>query len=298
MNRLQLMSLFLGGIAVLMEPPSALAQVVTVTVRVVDSVGRPADGTVTLRGPSVATCRTVAGRCQLRVPPGSWTATLIPVRDLEDAPSPRRLQLGAGSTTITLRTVARAATPPVQFSGRTSAAVRSRTPASTPPRLAPAPRGTTVNRAAGPATAPAAVRATRATSTGRPVVVARRPTGPGLQAAARTTRSAPRGPSVMAAERPAVVAHPSSGRDLSQGRRLSAQATMLDAQGRPTDATLTLRQGTALVGTARSVAGRVALYDVAPGTYQVTARFARTAHVQRRTVTIGSAAARLTFRDR
>ncbi len=299
MNRQTILGL--GGFVALFAlfaPPLAFAQQGTVSIRVFDSAGRPSDGTVTLRGPGTASCRTVAGRCQLRLAPGRWTATLAPAR--EGAPPPRTLTVRSGATVaLTLRTVVSAAPPAtVQANPRTSVAARagSRTRQSVPARV-PA-RQAAPRVATQPTVAP---RGTAAVTSHSSVVVPRGSVrvAPGLRPApARPAGTSPSTQVASSSERPVAVRSAPAGRDLSRGRRLSAQVTLIDAQGRPTDATLTVRRSGAIVGTARSVAGRAALYDLSPGTYEVTATFARSRRARRRTLTIGSALARLTFRDR
>jgi hypothetical protein len=73
-----------------------------VNVQVVDSVGRPMDGTVTFTGPVVRSCRTVAARCSLDVPAGLYTATLVPVRERPNAPQPVTVRPG-GVAQVVLR---------------------------------------------------------------------------------------------------------------------------------------------------------------------------------------------------
>lgn len=87
-------------------PPPASTGASQVNIRVVDSLGRPMDGTVTLRGQAcTCSCRTVAARCTLYVPPGSYSASLAPVR--EGPPPPRTVAVPLGrAASVVFRSVA------------------------------------------------------------------------------------------------------------------------------------------------------------------------------------------------
>jgi len=93
-------------------PPPTASTGSQVNCAVVDSIGRPMDGTVTLTGqPGTRSCRTVAGRCTLNAPPGTYSATLAPVR--EGPPPPTSVVVGSGGVAqIVLRSVAAPPPPP------------------------------------------------------------------------------------------------------------------------------------------------------------------------------------------
>jgi hypothetical protein len=76
----------------------------TIDVRVVDAASRPADGEVTFVGPKKLSCRTVAARCSLKAPAGSYSVTIKPRRD--KAPKARKISVpdkGSLKVVITLR---------------------------------------------------------------------------------------------------------------------------------------------------------------------------------------------------
>lgn len=56
-------------------------------------------------------------------------------------------------------------------------------------------------------------------------------------------------------------------RNLAMGLRLVAQGRVVDAVGRPSDATITVYRGQTVVGVVRSVAGRFSMFDLAPAAY-------------------------------
>jgi hypothetical protein len=56
-------------------------------------------------------------------------------------------------------------------------------------------------------------------------------------------------------------------RNLASGSRLVAQGRVVDVNGRPTDATITVYRGSTTVGSVRSVAGRFAIFDLVPSAY-------------------------------
>jgi len=66
-------------------------------------------------------------------------------------------------------------------------------------------------------------------------------------------------------------AAPTRLRDVSRGRRLAVQGSVLDQSGRLTNATITLQQKGRAVAQTTCVGGRFAMYDLASGTYDVVA---------------------------
>lgn len=276
----------------------------TVTVRVVDSAGRPMDGTVTFRGRGTATCRTVAGRCQVQLAAGSWSATLQPVR--ERATGVMRVNVQPGRVAnMTFRTQAvQQARPAVRGNVpvQTTAVRRTRTTAqpstTVRPSTAATPRVTTTRR-----TTVSAQTGPRITSQNPSIqgastntTVARRRTTTTVQARPQARPQQ----AVVTTARPqqAVVTSTPSGRNLAQGRRLCVQGAMVDAAGRPSDGTVTVRQGASVIGTVRSVAGRFSMFDLAPGRYELSTRAARTGAITQQTLNLPAGVARVTIRLR
>jgi len=261
-------------LAILAVPTLAAAQG-TVDVRLRDSAGRPVDGTVTLRGPATASCRTVASRCTVNVPPGIYTATLRPVR--EQAPRGQRITV-QDRRTVVLAMQTQAETQTVRTQQTRTVQTRTtpvRTTTTQPTRTT---RVTTPNTRVRTTQQTRSVSQTRQvrTQTTRPAVrvptqqntVQSRTVRTTRPVQTTTTRSVRTTQSQTAQTRVAA-------RDLSRGNRVSVRGNVRDASGRPADATLTVRQGAQVVGTVRTVAGRFTCYDLPPGTYEVSARSAR-----------------------
>lgn len=94
------------GVSLFMATTSVVhAQEASVRVQVSDSAGRPVDGTVTLTDAGrrvTRRCTTVAGRCTLAAPAGSYQATLAPLRG--QAPPARPVSVPTtGSINLALR---------------------------------------------------------------------------------------------------------------------------------------------------------------------------------------------------
>lgn len=71
---------------------------------------------------------------------------------------------------------------------------------------------------------------------------------------------------------PAVTARLSStSRDLSRGTRLVVQGSVIDEQGRPTDAFIRIMKGTEEVGHVNTTASEFSMYDLEPGEYSAAA---------------------------
>ena len=301
---------------------SAIAQS-HVSVRVLDSAGRPMDAAVTFRGRDggVHQCRTVVGRCGLQVPAGSYELTMVPVR--QHAPLPRRVSIGYGDAPLfTLRSVprpparlnrttVRAAAHPSGGTRRTStpsrAAVQRRvtrpatraTRSTTQTMASDAPSNSTVPTAATPTAATPRRAAVTAPTTRRAMrrtpVVSRAATRPSMVVQRPATRVARTRVAGMRTQRTSVVVA-SMGiaatsvpiRDLGQGQSLRVQGTIVDAQGRPADARLTIRRAGRTLGEVRSVAGQFSVFDVEPGVYEVAARSVRTGRTTTRQLTVGT----------
>lgn len=282
----------------------------TVQVRVVDSAGRPLDGTVTFRsGNTTLQCRTVASRCSIGLAAGTWSADVAPTR--ESSAGAQTVAVQAGSVaSLTFRTRAAAtttttptrttptttttttatATPTVRAnvqptvgtavapSVRTAPGVRTVTPTATATTTSPSTTTTTVPRATAPgvtATAPGVVTTAPGVTTVSPTVA------PRVVTTTATT------PSTTATTR-----------DLGRGTRVCAQGSVTDSLGRPADATVTVTRDGATLGTVRSVAGRFSMFDLPPGRYALRAVSARDGSVAQQTLDLGPDVARVVVRVR
>lgn len=314
------------AVVVTLVSTGALAQSTgTVQVRVIDSAGRPLDGTVTFRsGNATQTCRTVASRCSIALAPGSWSADVAPTR--EASSGAQTVSVRAGSVaSVTFRTRAASApaatttvaTTPTVRTTTTTPTVRTtttpmvrttttptvRTTTTTPTiRTAPGVTTTTPTVATTPTvTTPRATGVTRTTTT-QPRIV----TAPGVSTtAAASTQVQPTTTPRIVATAPATtsvgtttLATPAPVRDLSRGSRVCAQGTVSDAAGRPADATVTVSRDGAVVGTVRSVAGRFSMFDLPPGRYVLRAVAARDASVVEQPLALGTEVARVVVRIR
>ena len=282
----------------------AAAQSGTLQVRVTDSAGRPTDGTVTLNGSGGRrSCRTVAGRCQLALPAGTWTATLVPVRD--QAPPSSTVTVTPNRTAVlTLRT--RPTTVVTGTVTGTQATAATRCTPNTPVVTTQTHTGTVTTRTNGTTTNPrtnptttrrtVTVQGTNGTQTGprvvrtNPAVQQRTPPPPTTMTTTTTTYQ---GNTRAVTTRATSTA---SLRNLGQGNRVCVNGQVTDATGRPTDATLTVAQNGRVLGTVRSVAGRFTMYDLPPGQYQVTIAPARGGAALQTVRSIGNAVARWTVR--
>jgi hypothetical protein len=242
--------------AALLFVPGVVQADAAVQVQVSDPLGRPVDGTVTLTRPGVTRrCRTVAGRCSMRVPGGSYTATLAPVRGA--APPPRVVVVPPDG--------------PVTLSLRALDAVVATAPSTSVPGLAPAET----------------TRTPPSSSTGgSPTVIDPRTTESAPVTPPPTTRPAP--------DRPAPGGLRMTIRDLSTGSRLVAQGSVVDAAGRPVDATLTI-SGQGVSGRVRTTAGRFSVFDLPNGTYAVSIQTVR-GTTARASLTVTGGVSRLTLR--
>jgi hypothetical protein len=310
------------AVVVTLVSVGALAQSTgTVQVRVIDSAGRPLDGTVTFRsGNATQTCRTVASRCSIALAPGSWSADVAPAR--EASSGAQTLSVRAGSVaSVTFRTRAASApaatttvatTPTVRTTTTTPTVRTTTTPTvrttttptvrTTTPTIRTAPGVTTTTPTVATTPTVTTPRATGVTRTTQPRIV----TAPGV----RTTT--PASTQVQATTTPRIVATapastsvgtttpatPEPGRDLSRGSRVCAQGTVSDAAGRPADATVTVSRDGAVVGTVRSVAGRFSMFDLPPGRYVLRAVAARDARVVEQSLALGAEVARVVVRIR
>lgn len=259
---------FVAMVGLLLAAPGVASADGTVQVQVTDAEGRPLDGSVTLRGPTTRSCRTMAGRCTLSLPGGTYTATLAPVRG--GAPPARSVRVPAsGVISLPLRaTTATAATPVTARPVQTSAAPGTTT-ARRPPGGTPALGGPRI------VTRPATQQPVRPTTTApgaRPAVVR---TGGGVTTSPGVTPVRP--PSSQPAARPTTTrAVPvMMGRNLASGSRIVCQGSIQDSAGRPTDATITVSSGATVVGSISSTAGRFTIYDLSPGTYALSIRSTR-----------------------
>ncbi|HJL03237.1 MAG TPA: carboxypeptidase-like regulatory domain-containing protein [Polyangiaceae bacterium LLY-WYZ-15_(1-7)] len=303
----------LAALAFLAAAPAWAQAQGAVRVRVVDSAGRPLDGQVTLQsttpGQGTRGCRTVAGRCTVQAPAGSYRVSVRPVR--ETAPPVQTLSVREGVTaSLTLRcrrttaaTTGTATAPQVQR----ATTVRTRT--ATSPTTSPSPTGTT--RTDTPRTTTPR-RVTPRTATPRrvtPRTVTPRTTTPRrVTPRTVTPRTAPTDPAPRSTRTTIVrTAAPAEANtqiredeppNLASGERLCLQGRVVDQAGRPADATLTVRRGETVVGRVRSVAGRFSVFDLPAGTYEVEARSARTGALTRTRWSLGSAVARVTLRIR
>ncbi len=284
------------GLALLAAPPVARADA-RIAVRLTDHEGRPVDGTVTLTAGSVTrSCRTTASRCTITAPAGTYTVTLRPVRGA--APAPRTLRVPA-SGTISLALRAGAATMQTTAVATRTTTVRAE-PSGTTSSTSPAPTGSVTRAVRTPAS-----RVTR--TTGRRVSGVRRATAvrpsttvptsastSGGSGGETTTAPTSSGSVARRVDATSVLAG-STARDLASGDRLAVQGRVLDGAGRPTDATLTVKRGDEVVGTARTTAGSFSLYDLPAGTYDVALRSSRGTTATGR-ITVGSTTSRVTLR--
>ncbi|MCA9614744.1 MAG: carboxypeptidase regulatory-like domain-containing protein [Myxococcales bacterium] len=268
----------------------------TVQVRVVDSAGRPLDGTVTFRaGNATQTCRTVASRCSIALPPGTWSAEVAPTR--ESSAGPLQVAVRAGVVaSVTFRT--RPATTPT-----TTAVVTTATGAST---VAPATTTTTatvrtpvvqtaatngVQRTTRPRTS---LRTTpRATATA-PVATSTATNGVATNAVSPVATT----PRIVTTAPATTTTTVDTGRNLGTGTRVCAQGSVMDSAGRPADATVTVSRDGTTLGTVRSVAGRFSMFDLPPGRYALRAVAARDGRVTQQTLDLGADVARVVVRLR
>ncbi len=283
----------------------------TVQVRVVDSAGRPLDGTVTFRsGNTTLQCRTVASRCSIGLAAGTWSADVAPTRESSAGAQTVAVQAGSVASltfrtraaatttttptrttpTTTTTTTTATATPTVRAnvqptvgtavapSVRTAPGVRTVTPTATATTTSPSTTTTTVPRATAPgvtATAPGVVTTAPGVTTVSPTVA------PRVVTTTATT------PSTTATTR-----------DLGRGTRVCAQGSVTDSLGRPADATVTVTRDGATLGTVRSVAGRFSMFDLPPGRYALRAVSARDGSVAQQTLDLGPDVARVVVRVR
>lgn len=295
------MRFLLAVVAIVGFALPAAAQNGTLQVRVTDSAGRPTDGTVTLNGPGGRrSCRTRAGRCTVPLPAGTWTASLVPVRD--QAPPPSQVTVRANRTaTLTMRTRPTTVANTTRVDNRAATVTQRRTPNS-PVVTTRTQTGAVTTRRTGTTTTP---RGTTTTTRRTPTVTQRTTTtqtqprviqtNPAVQGRTppTTTRTTT---TQMGVQARAVTT--TQTRNLGQGSRRCATGSIVDAAGRPTDATLTIVQNGRTLGTVRTVASRFSLFDLPPGQYQVRATPVRggpDVHVVR---SIGSAVARWTIQTR
>ena len=272
-----------------------------VQVQLTDSAGRPVDGTVTMTGPATLSCRTTAARCTITAPAGTYRVTLRPVRGT--APAPRTLRVPAsGTTSLALRAGAPSIRATAGVTARTGA-IRTATPTgrATVSGARPATRtGRTVAGRTGAVRTTAGAATVRAaggliTRSGtRPTAVARAGTS-GSGATSGGSGSTTATPTVRASGSVQQRAGTIAARDLTSGRRLCVQGSVMDGAGRPTDAVLTFSRGSTVVGTARTTAGRFSIYDLSAGTYSVSLRSSRGSQ-GRGSVTVGSTQSRVVLR--
>jgi len=282
-----------------------------IAVRLTDHQGRPVDGSVTLTGGGLTrTCRTTASRCTLDVPGGTYRATLRPVRGT--APAPRSvtvpasgtisLALTAGpATTVTSSTTVQSTSQPgtVQSRPATTSTV-TRPAGTTSVSSTTTMRATRVTR---PTTRRAATvrRTTAVTPTTRPASTSLSPstgssgTGGATSGGSGGTTTTPTTATAVSTTTAAARTQTQATRSLTSGRTLAVQGSVLDGAGRPTDATLTVRRGGAMVGTARTTAGRFSLYDLPAATYDVALESSRGTRNTAR-LTVGSTTSRVTLR--
>lgn len=244
----------------------------TVQVRIVDSAGRPLDGTVTFRsGNASASCRTVASRCSIALVPGTWSADVAPTRERSAGALQVAVTAGAVAN-VTFRTQP-ASAPTATVSPTTTTAttmVATPTPTTTT-RTAPTVVRSVPNRATrdgrlrnptptptvgnvAPVSTQPTVSPTVRSATATPIVRSATPTTTATTTTATTTTAT-------------TTATPT--RDLGRGARVCAQGNVMDAAGRPADATLTVSRDGATLGTVRSVAGRFSMFDLRGATPSV-----------------------------
>lgn len=273
---------FLIG-AALLAPAIARADA-QIAVRLTDHEGRPVDGTVTLTARNVTrSCRTTASRCTITAPAGTYTVTMQPVRGT--APPSRTLTVPASGTialALTARPAATVTTTPVQT--------------STQPGTVQTQPGPTSGTATTISTAPATLRPgvlTAATSGGSATASGTGGTSGSTSGGSTTatTTPTPTATTSGATQQAGTIA----ARDLTRGTTLAVQGTVLDGAGRPTDATITVRRAGALVGTARTTAGRFSMYDLPAATYDVALESSRGTRATAR-LTVGATSSRVTLR--
>jgi hypothetical protein len=289
----------------------------TVQVRVVDSAGRPLDGTVTFRsGNTTLQCRTVASRCSIGLAAGTWSADVAPTR--ESSPGAQTVAVQAGSVaSLTFRTRAAATTTATTTAAPTATTRTTTTTTTATTRTTTATTATPTVRAnvqpsVGTAVAPSVtapgvrtVTPSTATTATSPST-APRATAPGVTATAPgVVTTAPGVTAVSPTVAPRVVttttttpSTTATTRDLGRGTRVCAQGSVTDSLGRPADATVTVTRDGTTLGTVRSVAGRFSMFDLPPGRYALRAVSARDGSVAQQTLDLGPDVARVVVRVR
>ena len=283
----------------------------TVQVRVVDSAGRPLDGTVTFRsGNASQQCRTVASRCSIVLAAGTWSADVTPTR--ESSAGAQSVAVSGGSVAnVTFRTRPASTTPATATTATATTATATPATAMTMATATTTTATTPTIRTQTTATPRVGTNATTQTIRTAPRVTTVAPTtsstpatAPGVTAtapvAAVTPLVAPTvAPRVVTTAMTATTTTTTpSARDLGRGNRVCAQGNVTDALGRPADATVTVTRDGATIGTVRSVAGRFSMFDLPPGRYALRAVSARDGSVVQQGLDLGADVARVVVRVR
>lgn len=287
----------------------------TVQVRVVDSAGRPLDGTVTFRsGNTTLQCRTVASRCSIGLAAGTWSADVAPTRESSAGAQTVAVQAGSvASLTFRTRAATTTATPtaPTATTRTTTTTTTATTRTTTATTATPTVRAN-VQPSVGTAVAPSVrtapgVRTVSPTTTTTTATTTPRATAPGVTATAPgvvttapgvTTVSPTVAPRVVTTTTATTPSTTATTRDLGRGTRVCAQGNVTDSLGRPADATVTVTRDGATLGTVRSVAGRFSMFDLPPGRYALRAVSARDGSVAQQTLDLGPDVARVVVRVR
>jgi hypothetical protein len=278
-----------GGAFVVAPRPATAQGAIEVTVSTAG--GAPGSGTATATGSGrSASCRVVAGRCVIAsLPPGSYTVTVV-----APGSAPVRRPVTVVRGTVAVQFVVSSSPDGASRSPVDAVAARGGRDLGSGSRLAI--QGTATYERGTPVAGTVEVRRggqgigrVRVTS-GRFVVY---DLDPGTYELTFTPDGqAPQRRAVSVGGAPVVVsfvvhgadpglslnlqaqhpAHGAGGRDLSVGSRLVIQGTATTMRGTPAAGVVEVRAGGALVGTARVVTGRFAVYDLAPGSYRLTLR--------------------------
>lgn len=267
LNRLAAGLILFGASSFLLPHAHADA---SVQIRTSDASGRPLDGRVTVSNAThTFQCTTTASRCTLRVPAGTYTVSLAPLRGA--ALPGRSVTVPArGAITVALQSAPENTPAPATPTIDTPTVASPTTPTTTNPPLATSPTAPATLRVGGSGPrAPTTATVARAASVAPNAPNA--PTAP----SAPVTRATSAAPTTPAAPTVSAVPQlsPNGGlRNLSRGSRLVAEGTLNDGTGLPLDGVVTVLNGTSPVGQTNTRAGHFALYDLPAGLYVVQTR--------------------------